>query len=280
VEFPGDLGVFMVDAPVVRVESAGPVTRITLSRPEVLNALNAPLVAELRRVLHDIAVDTDCRVVILSGDGRAFCAGLDLNGYGPAPGSDGVGPTPGLLALQEDLSSLIIDLRKLRQPVIAAVNGAATGGGLALVLGSDIRLAAESARFGIAFMRLGLSACEMGTSWLLPRLVGVGRAHELMLSGRIFDAEEAARIGLVLEVVGDEDLPGRANEMAEQIVSANSPLGVWMTKQTMWASLDIPALSTAIELENRTQIVAATTADYQEAVAARRDRRPPNYAFS
>jgi enoyl-CoA hydratase len=264
----------------VRIETTSAVTRIVLNRPTSLNALNASVVSELRRILRAIAVDTQCRVVILSGEGTAFCAGLDLKGYGVAPGSEHIGQAAGLMAVQQDISSLIGDLRSLRQPVISAVNGAATGGGLALVLGSDIRLAAESARFGVAFSGIGLSACDIGTSWLLPRLVGVGRAHELMLTGRIFDAAEALRFGLVLDVIPDAELNDRAHELARQIIDANSPLGVWMTKQTMWASLDIPTLATAIELENRTQVLAATTGDHREAILAFNERRPPRYTFT
>jgi enoyl-CoA hydratase len=264
----------------VRIETTGAITRIVLNRPASLNALNASVVSELRRILQAIAVDTQCRVVILSGEGTAFCAGLDLKGYGVAPGSEHIGQAAGLIAVQQDISSLIGDLRSLRQPVISAVNGAATGGGLALVLGSDIRLAAGSARFGVAFPGIGLSACDIGTSWLLPRLVGVGRAHELMLTGRIFDAAEALRFGLVLEVIPDAELNDRAHELARQIIDANSPLGVWMTKQTMWASLDIPTLATAIELENRTQVLAATTGDHREAILAFNEGRPPRYTFT
>jgi enoyl-CoA hydratase len=268
------------ETPSVRVESVGPITRVVLDRPAVLNALDAKLVGELRSIMSDIAVDAECRVVILSGEGRAFCSGLDLNGYGSIPRSGRMGKSAEVLALLQDISRLVIDLRQLRQPVISAVNGPAMGGGLSLVLGSDIRIAAESARFGVAFVRLGLSGCEMGTSWLLPRLVGTGRAHELMLTGRTIDAAEAARIGLVLEVVPDADLHDDAQAVADQIVAANSPLGAWMTKQTMWASLDVPALSSAIELENRTQALCSTTADYGEATVATREGRSPNYTFA
>jgi len=265
--------------PSLRVEVVGPVTHIVLNRPSVLNALNAALVGELRTALSSVTRDTSCRAVILSGEGRAFCAGMDKNGYGEVPGSDGLRGPAAVLAMLGDLSHLMIELRELRQPVISAVGGAAIGGGLSLVLGSDLRLAASSARFSIGYPRLGVSACEMGSSWLLPRIVGTARAHELMLTGRTVDAEEAATLGLVLEVVPDQDLLGRAAELADQIIATNSPLGLWMTKQTMWASLDVPTLTSAIELENRTQSLCASTADFDEAKAALEANRLPHYHF-
>jgi enoyl-CoA hydratase len=160
--------------------------------------------------------------------------------------------------------------------VIAAVNGPAAGGGFALVLGSDVRLAAPSARFNAAFIRIGLSACDIGTSWLLPRLVGAGRAHELMLTGRVFDADEAARIGLVLEVVPDDRLMDRVIEEAE-LIMRNAPMGIHMTKEVMWSALEIPGQQAAIDLENRTQIMVSQTADHPEAMRAFLEKRPPSY---
>jgi enoyl-CoA hydratase len=180
------------------------------------------------------------------------------------------------MAVQKHIASLIPHLRSLPQPVIAAVNGPAAGGGFALVLGSDIRLAARSARFNAAFIRIGLSACDIGTSWLLPRLVGAARAHELMLTGRIFDADEAARIGLVLDTVDDDDLLAAAYAKAGEIM-ANAPMGVAMTKEGMWSALEIPGMQAAIDLENRQQIMISATADHLEAMAAFLERRPPNY---
>jgi enoyl-CoA hydratase len=160
--------------------------------------------------------------------------------------------------------------------VIAAVNGPASGGGFALVLGSDVRIAAVSARFNAAFVRIGLSACDIGTSWLLPRLVGAGRAHELMLTGRLFDADEAARIGLVLETVPDDGLLDRVYDEAELIIR-NAPMGVRMTKEVMWSALEIPGQQAAIDLENRTQVMVGQTEDASEAMRAFLEKRPPKY---
>lgn len=167
-------------------------------------------------------------------------------------------------------------MRSIPQPIIAAVNGPAAGGGLALVLGSDIRLAAESATFNVAFIRVGFSACDIGTSWLLPRLVGAARAQEMMLTGRIVDSAEALRIGLVVDVVPGDDLFALAMEKA-RLVIANTPFGVALTKEGMWTALEIPALQSAIDLENRQQIMASHTADAKESMMAFMEKRSPRY---
>jgi enoyl-CoA hydratase len=252
------------------------ITRITLNRPARLNAMTVGLVQGLHDALDAVAVDGECRVVVLTGAGRGFCAGLDLTGYGTAPHAEDLGPTQGMFATQRHIARLIPHLRSLPQPVIAAVNGPASGGGFALVLGSDIRIAAASARFNAAFIRIGLSACDIGTSWLLPRLVGAARAHELMLTGRLFDAEEAARIGLVTDVVPDDGLLDAAYAKADEIMR-NTPFGVALTKEGMWSALEIPGVQAAIDLENRQQIMASATADHAEALRAFLEKRAPSY---
>ena len=260
----------LVDSP------ASSVRRITLNRPDKLNAMTVELVQGLHDALSDVAGDPSCRVVVLTGAGRGFCSGLDLNGYGSLEKDTGRGNVQRGFSVQQHIAGLIPRLRSLPQPVIAAVNGPAAGGGFALVLGSDIRIAAASARFNAAFVRIGLSACDIGTSWLLPRLVGAGRAHELMLTGRIIDAGEAARIGLVLEVVPDEALDDRVLQEAALILK-NTPMGVHMTKEVMWSSLEIPGQQAAIDLENRTQVLVSQTRDHPEALRAFLERREPRY---
>ena len=252
------------------------ITQITLNRPSKLNAMTVELVAGLHAALDEVAADHDCRVVVLTGAGRGFCAGLDLGGYGTVDGFEDLGRIPQGFAVQQQIAALIPHMRRTPQPIIAAVNGPAAGGGFALVLGSDVRIAAKSAKFNAAFVRIGLSACDIGTSWILPRLVGAGRAHELMLTGRIFDAEEAARIGLVLETVPDDSLTDRVLEEAELIVR-NAPMGIRMTKEVMWSALEIPGQQAAIDLENRTQIMLGQTTDHHEALAAFLERRPPEF---
>jgi len=250
---------------------------VTMNRPDKLNAMDASLVTELHAALEEAGADPGCRVIVLTGAGRGFCAGLDLGGFGAAPDTgQGGGRVQQSFAVQQHIAALVPRLRGLRQPVIAAVNGPASGGGFALVLGSDIRLASRSARFNAAFVRIGLSACDIGTSWLLPRLVGAARAQELMLTGRLFDADEALRIGLVTDVVDDGALLDRAMEQAD-LVARNAPMGVFMTKEVMWSALEIPGLRAAIDLENRTQIMTSFTEDSREAMAAFLEKRPPAF---
>jgi enoyl-CoA hydratase len=199
--------------------------------------------------LDRVSDDESCRVVILTGSGRGFCAGVDLQ-YVDDSAADNKGRPAQLMPGQVSWSAITPKLRDVRQPIIAGVNGPATGAGLALVLGSDIRLTAASASFAVSFVRVGLSGADMGTSWLLPRLVGVARAQEPMLTGRRFDAEEALRIGLVVDVVPDDELEARALQVAESVL-ANSTFGVTMTKDVMWSSLEIAGLQTAIGMETR-----------------------------
>ncbi len=254
------------------------ITLLTLDRPERLNAMSHELVADVHDALDAVAADRDCRAVILTGEGRGFCAGLDLKGTGAPPGGgEWGGPGAGLVG-QQHIARLIPHLRSLRQPVIAAVNGPAAGGGLALALGCDIRVAAESARFNVAFVRIGLSGCDIGVSWLLPRLIGASRAFELLLTGRLIDSAEAERIGLVLKVVPDGTVVDAALETA-RLIANNSPFGVWMTKEVMWSQLEIASMQAGLDIENRNQILTTFGADMREAWQAFLEKRPPNYEF-
>ena len=248
---------------------------LTLDRPERLNAMSRELVADLHAALADAGDDPDCRVVILTGAGRGFCAGLDLKETGDL--AEAPGRPSGALRAQQHIASLVTQLRGLSKPVIAAVNGPATGGGLALALACDVRVAAESARFNVAFIRVGLSGCDIGVSYLLPRLVGASRAFELMLTGRMVESAEADRIGLVSSVVPDGAVVDAALETAE-LIRANSPFGVWMTKEVMWSNLEAGSLQGAIDLENRTQLLSSYTGDMREALAAFLEKRPPEFS--
>ena len=253
---------------------------LTLDRPERLNAMSLTLIDELHDALDAVDADPEVRVLMLTGAGRGFCAGLDLVDLSPAPTStrqlDAPGRVQAGMALQQRIASLVPKLRGLRMPVIAAVNGAAAGGGLALALASDVRIAASSARFNVAFVRIGLSGCDIGVSWLLPRWIGASRAFELMLTGRIVESDEAGRIGLVTRVVDDEMLMEAALDTARQIC-ANSPTGMWMTKEVMWSQLEVGSLAAGIDLENRTQIMTSFTEDMGEAVGAFMERRSPSF---
>jgi len=261
----------------LRIEEAAPGIRVvTLDRPDRLNALNAPLVEDLHRAFDEIAADRACRVAVLTGAGRGFCAGLDIaEGATPDHARD-LGRVQAGMAVQQSIASLVPHLRSVPQPVVAAVNGAATGGGLALALACDVRVCATSARFNVAFVRLGLSGCDIGTSWLLPRLVGASRAFELMLTGRLIDAAEAERIGLVVRVVPDGQVLDAALETAG-LIAQNSPWGVRMTKEVMWSQLEVGSLRAGIDLENRTQVLSSFSGDLQEAMAAFLEKRPPRF---
>jgi enoyl-CoA hydratase/carnithine racemase len=251
---------------------------VTLNRPDRLNAMTGELIADCAAVITEIGRDDSCRVVVLTGAGRAFCVGLDLAGYGDDARLAEQGDARGMFSRQREIAQLAEQLHCLRQPVIAAVNGPAAGGGLALVCASDIRIAAEDAVFAVSFIRAGFSACDIGTSWLLPRLVGAGRAHELMLTGRRFEAAEAREIGLVTDVVAPAMLLDTALAKADQIM-LNAPFSVELTKQGMWISLETPSFHAAVEFENRQQLITAMTADQSEAAAAFMEKRAPNFRY-
>ena len=259
-----------VDEPVAGVRV------ITLDRPHRLNAMTGELISDLHRALDDAGADEGCRVVVLTGAGRGFCAGLDLK-EPPThrPGTPNTSPQS-RMHIQQLIASFVPKLRGLRQPVIAAVNGPASGGGLALALAADIRIASASATFNAAFVRIGLSGCDIGVSWLLPRLIGAGRSHELLLTGRLVDAAEADRIGLVNRVVPDGEVLDAALATAAEI-TANSPMGVWMTKEVAWSQLEVGSLQAGIDLENRTQIMTTFTQDHREQITAFLGKRPPHY---
>lgn len=238
---------------------------VTLNRPERLNALNEVLVQELRDACTAIAADPEVRVVVLTGAGRGFCAGIDLRGFGPsAPGH--TAPADQRLAFQTMMGALPQCLRDLPQPVIAAVNGAAVGGGLALCLASDVRICSTSAKFGNGAVRIGLSGAEMGMSYHLPRIVGTSVAADWMLTGRIVDSAEALRAGLVSALVDDESLMDRALDVAAQI-AANAPFGVRLTKRALHVNTDASGLGAALELENRNQVLAHATDEARAAWA-------------
>src|SRR5436305_3045966 len=211
---------------------------LTLNRPQRLNAMNYALVQGLYDALDELAAEPSCRVIVLTGEGRGFCAGLDLSEGASPPMTAGLGRAQAGMTVQKLIAGLVPKMRSVPQPVIAAVNGAASGGGLALALASDVRIASESARFNVAFIRVGLSGCDIGVSWMLPRLIGASRAFELLLTGRLIDATEADRVGLVTRVVPDGEVLDSALETAELIVG-NSPFGVRMTKEVTWSQIEI-----------------------------------------
>ncbi len=247
----------------------GHCTWLTLNRPDALNAMNGQLVRELRQFFWELPGDTETRVVVLRGAGRAFCAGLDLK---EPPSEVGTSVAAGLRA-QRTISELVLLMRRAPQPIIAAVHGPACGGGFALALAADVRVAGESLRMNAAFIRLGLSACDVGVSYFLPRLVGASVAAELLLTGNFIDAARAERTGLVSRVVADADLEAAARAMADDMLR-NSPLGLRLTKECLKLALDAGSLEEVVAMEDRNQILAAQSGDFREGVAAFLGKRP------
>jgi enoyl-CoA hydratase len=253
------------------------VSRITLNRPERMNAMSFETVRPLYEALRQVAVDNDTWVVVLTGAGRGFCSGLDLEDHGVPPDCDGLPMSRIAIRAMEFMANIVPAMRAIPQPIIAAVNGPAYGGGMCLMLGADIRLAGASARFRSAGVTNGLTGTELGVSWLLPRLIGAAHAWDVILSGREIDAAEAERLGMVSRVHPDAALLDAALDLAEQICGW-SPHGVAMTKRVLWANLESGSLDAAIALENRNQLlVRLTTQNLQEAISARRQRRPPRF---
>ena len=252
------------------------ITIVTMNRPEVLNAMSVELCSDLIEALAAAAIDNKCRVVILTGAGRGFCSGLDLDDHGVLPNiQDLTVPRIGPQAMRH-YSQLTLALRRLRQPVIAAVNGPAYGGGMCFAAAADLRIAAASALFNATGIVNGLTSTELGASWLLPRLIGAAHAGDLLLTGRVIDAGEALRMGLVSRVVPDAKLLDETMEIA-QAMCRYSVYGLHMTKAAIRASLEITSLETAIEFEDRNQLMLGYTDNLPEAIRARNEKRAPVY---
>lgn len=263
----------------VTVEKPHPHTSvITLNRPERMNALSFDLAVPLAEAIARVGEDNDTRAVVLTGAGSGFCSGLDLTDAGLPPGIEGLPMSRIAVRAMSVMADLVPALRRLPQPVIAAVNGPAWGGGFCLCVGADVRIAAESARFCGAGINNGLTGTELGVSWLLPRWIGASRAFEILLTGREVDAREAERIGLVSRVVPDAALLETACESAARIAEL-SPHGVAMTKKVLWSNLETGSLEAAMDLEGRNQLlVRLTTDNLDEAIRARREGRKPRFA--
>jgi enoyl-CoA hydratase len=260
----------------VLVEHPRPhVALITLNRPERMNSMAFDVMVPLKEVLENITYDNSVRVVVLTGAGKGFSSGADHKSAGSVPHvQDLTRPTYALRSM-ELLDDVILALRRLHQPVIAAVNGAAIGGGLCLALAADIRVASRGAYFRAAGINNGLTASELGLSYLLPRAIGSSRAFEIMLTGRDIDAEEAERIGLVSLRVPDDRLLDTCYDMAERIAAFSRP-GVELTKRTLWSGLDAASLEGHMQAEGLGQLfVRLLTGNFEEAVAARAEKRPP-----
>jgi enoyl-CoA hydratase len=260
----------------VLVEHPRPqVALITLNRPERMNSMAFDVMVPLKDALETITYDNSVRVVVLTGAGKGFCSGADHKSAGDVPHVQGLTRPSYALRSMQILDDVILALRRMHQPVIAAVNGAAIGGGLCLALAADIRVAASGAYFRAAGINNGLTASELGLSYLLPRAIGSSRAFEIMLTGRDIDADEAERIGLVSRQVTEDQLLDTCYEMAERIAAFSRP-GVELTKRTLWSGLDAANLEGHMQAEGLGQLfVRLLTTNFEEAVAARAEQRPP-----
>jgi len=238
---------------------------LTLNRPERLNAVDMDMLDDLQELFSYLQKNTETRVLIMTGAGRAFCAGADLKQSGI--NSANANPADLLINRQKKYTDRILEMRRIPQPIIAAINGLATGGGMCLALASDVSIASENAYFIPSFINIGLSGGELGSSYFLSRAVGMPRAMEILMTGRTVDAEEAERIGLVSRKVSSANLMTVAMETARQMI-AKSPIGLRFTKEVMNQSIDANSLDTVIEMENRNQVVCVFAPDFLKSVTA------------
>ena len=245
---------------------------LTFNRPERLNAFNLQMIDELFDYFEAMRDKPETRIIVLRGAGRAFCAGADVQDFLQflAKGAESD------FQLQRKISGIIFAMRRCPQPIIALVHGAATGGGFSLALAADIRIAGHSARMNCAFIKIGLTGADMGTSYHLPRLVGAANAAGLMYTGRFIDAVKAERIGLVNDAVADEEMLDVAQEYINQML-ATAPLGLRLTKDALNAAMDAPSLTATLALEDRNQVMTLNGPDLAEGLAALQERRAPKW---
>jgi 2-(1,2-epoxy-1,2-dihydrophenyl)acetyl-CoA isomerase len=252
----------------LHVEIADAVATVTLDRPDALNSLTVALKEELRAAFDGLATDDAVRAIVLTGAGRAFCAGQDLRER----------LQPDALPLADEIRArynpLLLAMLRLPKPIVAAVNGIAAGAGASLAMACDLRIAADTASFLLAFGRVGLIP-DTGATWLLPRLVGASKAAELALIAEPLSAVDAERFGLVARVVPAGDLPAEAHTLAERL-GAGAPRAHALTKEALTLSWE-NSLEEQIELEADFQGRAGATADHAEGIAAFLERRPPRF---
>ena len=251
------------------VEQDGEVDWLTLNRPDALNALNPQMTEELYHYFTELYHNHSRRIVVMKANGRAFCAGLDMVEYDVADAS----PQSGLRT-QVSIGDIMKAITRCPQPVIALVQGAACGGGFSLALASDIRIAADDCKMNAAYIKIGLTGCDMGSSYFLPRLVGSSVAAELILTGRFIHADRALRTGLVSEVVAKDKLAAAAQSYIDDMLTT-SPMGLRLTKQGYRLGADAPSLDAAMALEDRQQVLTGQTEDHPEAIKAFFEKRAP-----
>ncbi|TMC47534.1 MAG: enoyl-CoA hydratase [Chloroflexi bacterium] len=260
-------------APAVVTELRGGVLMVTLNRPEALNAMNPDMTKSLRAILADAAADPDVRALLVTGAGRAFCAGGDVKMMAAQVGRRS--PNEVRRKIREHTGPVILALATIEKPVVAAVNGIAYGGGFSMALACDLILAARSARFAQVFVTRGL-APDTGSSWFLPRLVGPWRARELLFRGEPLDAETAHRLGFVSRVCDDVTLIDEALELATSL-AAGPTMAIGMIKTLVSQGLGSD-LAAAINAEADAQAICMESEDFREGLRALREKRPPNFS--
>ena len=251
------------------IEHDDGVDRVTLNRPDALNALDPSLIDALNTYFEGLQRNRSTRVVVLRGSGASFCAGLDLKHA--MKRRAGQQEPPGVtesLDSQRRIADIVMLMRRCPQPIIALIQGAAAGGGFALALAADIRIATKSARMNCAFIKLGLGGCDIGTSYFLPRLVGVSVASELILTGRFIGAERALAVGLVSEVVEEDGL--------DAMMTA-SPVGLRLSKECLNMSVDAGSIEAVIAMEDRNQVLCSRSEEFNEGIRAFLEKRKPVY---
>jgi enoyl-CoA hydratase len=260
----------------VDVERPDPaVALLRLNRPERMNAMSFDVMVPFREALLEAGADSSVRAVVVTGAGRAFCSGADQEAAGTPPGAEGLPPPAYALRAMQVLEDVVLTMRRLPQPVIAAVNGPAIGGGLCLALACDLRLAAPTAYFRAAGINNGLTASELGLSYLLPRAVGSTRAADLMLTGRDMPADEAERAGLVSSVV--VNVVGAAVETGRRVARLSQP-GIELTKKSLQAGIAASSLETHMTSEGLGQLyLRLLTDNFEEATLARKEGREPEF---
>lgn len=262
----------------IRYQVSDRILTITLDRPEKLNAYTLVMDTELRDALNRADADDDVRVVIVTGAGRAFCAGADLSSGDKTFDYKARGLADTLETPRDRGGLTTLTIYDMKKPVIAAINGPAVGFGITMTLPMDIRLASENASIGFVFTRRGIVP-EACSSWFLPRIVGISRAAEWILSGRVFDAREALAHGLVSEVLAPEALIPRAHEIATRIARYTSAVSVALSRQLLWKMLAADHPMEAHKLESRSMFWAGRQADAREGILSFLEKRPPKFTM-
>ena len=265
----------MTDFTNINVESRGEIEVVTMNRPKVRNALNPEIANELCTYFSELAGRQDVRVVLLTGAGGAFCAGADIGSQAFA--SPGPGRPQRQMAIQTSYGNIIRAMRRCPQPIIGLLDGPACGAGFSLALACDVRIATPKARMNAAYFKVGLTGCDMGSGYLLPRLVGLSVASELLMTGRFIAAERAVAVGLVSEISEPDNLIDTGLALAKEML-LGSPMGLRMTKDSLNSLIDAQSLEAGLAIEDRQQTLLMETSDFREAVTAFQEKRAPRYS--